>query len=191
VERAATLLPAWAGVVVALPYLFLVGYAAPRFMLPAYALLALPAAQAVRHLCLRPAGVVRPVAVALVGVLVAGHLVVQVRQLESVMAGSEPGRERWGAVAAALAEHGVTPPCLLIGPESAPVAYLARCDAVHLKRVTGDEPFTLADLRREATRQRVALVLRSGQARPAYSRGWTPLPAGDLPRGWRVFVAPR
>jgi hypothetical protein len=190
-ERAATLLPAWAGVVVALPYLFLVGYAAPRFMLPSYALLALPAAQALRQLCLRPAGAFRRVAIALVVLLVAGHLVVQGRQLESIMAGSEPGRERWGAVAAALSRHGVTPPCLLIGPESAPVAYVARCDAVHLKRVAGDEPFTLADLRSEATRQRVALVLRSGQDRPAYSRGWTPVPAADLPRGWRVFVAPR
>jgi hypothetical protein len=189
--RSATLLPALVGVVLALPYLFLVGYAAPRFLLPSYALLALPAAQGLRHLCLRPTGDVRRAVAAGVAVLLAGHLVVQYRQLESIMAGSEPGRERWDAVAAALARHGVTPPCLLIGPESAPVAYLARCDAVHLKRVPGDEPFTLADLREQATRQTVALVLRSGQGRPSYARGWEPLPADDLPKGWRVLVSPR
>ena len=46
-----------------LPYLFLVGYAAPRFMLPAYALLALPVGQALHHLATDPRGRVRPVPV--------------------------------------------------------------------------------------------------------------------------------
>lgn len=200
--RSTTLLPALVGVVLALPYLFLVGYAAPRFLLPSYALLAIPAAQAVRHLCLRPSGPprpagprrpaasVRPAAAALAAVLLAGHLALQYRQLESILAGSQPGRQKWDAVAVALARHGVRPPCVLLGPESPPVAYLARCDAVHLKRVAGDEPYTLPDLREQATHQRVALVLRPGQPRPAYARGWKPLPADDLPRGWRVLVAP-
>ena len=207
--RSATLLPAMVGVVLALPYLFLVGYAAPRFLLPSYALLALPAAQALRHLCLRaaapgrppdqgrpvvqgrPAVSVRPVVAGVVAVLLAGHVALQYRQLESILAGSEPGRAQWDSVAATLARHGVTPPCLLTGAEAAPVAYLARCDAVHLERVPGDEPFTLADLRAQAARQHVALVLRSGQGRPSFARGWAPLPAGDLPKGWRVLVAPR
>jgi hypothetical protein len=34
-------------------------------------------------------------------------------------------------------------------------------------------------------------VLRSGEDRPAYTSGWRPLPARELPRGWRVLVAPR
>jgi hypothetical protein len=70
------------------------------------------------------------------------------------------------------------------------VAYLARCDGVNVERLPGDEPFTLADLREQATRQRVALVLHGGQQRPSYTRGWKALPAADLPRGWRVYVAP-
>ena len=188
--RSATLLPAFVGVVLALPYLFLVGYAAPRFLLPAYALLALPAAQALRHLCLRPTGVVRPVAAGVVAVLLAGQLVVQYRQLTSIVAASDPGRQHLVALAAAMARHGVAPPCVLIGSDAAPVAYVARCDAVRLKTQPGDEPFTLADLTAEATRQHVALVLRGKQPRPAYAKGWKPLPAKDLPRGWRVYVSP-
>ncbi|MET9431152.1 MULTISPECIES: hypothetical protein [unclassified Streptomyces] len=39
------------GVALALPYLFTVGYAAPRFLLPAYALLALPVARCLLWLC--------------------------------------------------------------------------------------------------------------------------------------------
>lgn len=188
--RSAVLLPAFVGGVVALPYLLLVGYAAPRFLLPAYALLALPAAQALRHLCLRPSGVVRPAAAGVVAVLLAGQLVVQYRQLTSIVAGSDPGRQHLVALAAAMARHGVSPPCMLIGSDAAPVAYVARCDAVRIRTSPGDEPFTLADLRAEATRQHVALVLRAGQARPSYAKGWTALPAKDLPHGWRVYVAP-
>ena len=188
--RSATLLPAFVGVVLALPYLFLVGYAAPRFLLPAYALLALPAAQALRHACLRPSGVVRPVGAGVVAVLLAGHLVVQYRQLTSIVAGSDPGRRDLMALAEGMARHGVAPPCMLIGSDAAPVAYVARCDAVRLKTRPGDEPFTLADLRVQATRQQVALVLRGTQRRPSYATAWKPLPAGDLPRGWRVYVAP-
>ncbi|MYW46710.1 hypothetical protein GT346_26155, partial [Streptomyces sp. SID161] len=47
---AATALPLGCAATAAFPYLFLIGYAAPRFLLPAYALLAVPAADALVHL---------------------------------------------------------------------------------------------------------------------------------------------
>ncbi|MFJ4523473.1 hypothetical protein ACIP4Y_21360 [Streptomyces sp. NPDC088810] len=46
----ATALPLACAATAAFPYLFLIGYAAPRFLLPAYALLALPVADALLHL---------------------------------------------------------------------------------------------------------------------------------------------
>jgi hypothetical protein len=191
-SRMVTLLPAWVGGLTALPYLFLVGYAAPRFLLPSYALLAIPAAQALHHLCVRREGSVRRPAAALVAVLMAGHLAVQYRVLDGMVETQQASRDRWAQVARVLGEQGIDPPCLLVGTESAPVAYVARCDAVHLRRVAGDEPFDRADLEEATTRQSVALVLRSGQGRPTYARSWQPLPASaGLPRGWRVFVAPR
>ncbi|QJS08503.1 hypothetical protein HKX69_02325 [Streptomyces argyrophyllae] len=51
---AATLLPLACAATAAFPYLFLIGYAAPRFLLPAYALLAIPVADALAHLATRP-----------------------------------------------------------------------------------------------------------------------------------------
>jgi hypothetical protein len=190
-SRMVTLLPAWVGVLLALPYLLLVGYAAPRFLLPAYALLVLPAAFAVAHLVGLAPGRWRGLAVALVAVALAVHVGAQLRVLESIVDTAGVGRDRWLRVAAALPRHDVEPPCLLTGAESAPVAYLAGCDSVHLERVPGDEDFGLDDLQAARRSQAVAVVLRSGEGRPAYTSGWRPLPARELPRGWRVLVAPR
>jgi len=96
---AAVLLAAFAGAVQAVPHLFLVGYAAPRFLLPAYALLVLPAASAMRWL-LAPRGTVRAVPAAAAAVLLVGHLVVQSHWLRQVTAAQEQGRQRWTQVAA-------------------------------------------------------------------------------------------
>ncbi|MFE9359518.1 hypothetical protein ACFYPB_36265 [Streptomyces olivaceoviridis] len=52
-RRAATVLPLACAATAAFPYLFLIGYAAPRFLLPAYALLAIPVADALAHLTAR------------------------------------------------------------------------------------------------------------------------------------------
>ncbi|WP_107051487.1 hypothetical protein [Streptomyces sp. NRRL S-1022] len=50
----ATALPLGCAATAAFPYLFLIGYAAPRFLLPAYALLAVPVADALFHLTTAP-----------------------------------------------------------------------------------------------------------------------------------------
>ncbi|GHA30940.1 MULTISPECIES: hypothetical protein [Streptomyces] len=52
-RRAVTVLPLACAATAAFPYLFLIGYAAPRFLLPAYALLAIPVAGALAHLIAR------------------------------------------------------------------------------------------------------------------------------------------
>ncbi|MEU6600035.1 hypothetical protein [Streptomyces flaveolus] len=53
-RAARTLLPLACAATAAFPYLFLIGYAAPRFLLPAYALLAIPVADALVHLTTGP-----------------------------------------------------------------------------------------------------------------------------------------
>jgi hypothetical protein len=183
----ATLLPVFVGAAGALPYLFLVGYAAPRFLLPAYALLALAAAQALTWLA-APAGRLRPVLALGVAVLVVGHVVVQGVWLERIIDSQAPARERYVRIAAALERHGVTPPCTLVGQESAPVAYVARCDQVRIGR-PGDEEFTAADLQERIRSERFAVVLRRGEAPPDYARAWEQVPRRELPGGWRVFLA--
>lgn len=179
----ATLLPAWAGGVLALPYLLLVGYAAPRFMLPVYALLALPVGQALHHLVTDPRGRLRPVPVALVTALLLGHVAVQYRTLETIVDGQVASRATWAEVGGVLARHGVVPPCTLLGGQSPPVAYVSRCDAVTLQRYPGDEPFSQQDLRAVMLREPVAVVLRPAEVIPAWARTWSQVPASDVPRG--------
>lgn len=185
--REATLLPAAVGVAGALPYLFLVGYAAPRFLLPAYALVALPVAQALGWLA-APRGRPHPLGVGVVGALVLGHVFIQLVWLNRVIEGTEPGRARYVAIARALDAHGVRPPCTLVGTESAPVAYVARCDQVWLGS-PGDERFTPAELERRIATQSFAVVLRPGDQVPEYARGWRQIPRSELPRGWRILLA--
>lgn len=186
----ATLLPSWVGGVLALPYLFLVGYAAPRFMLPAYAVLALPVCQAVHHLTSDARGRLRPVPVALATAVLLGHVAVQYRTLDTIVDAQTESRARWAEVSAVLARHGVMPPCTLLGGQSPPVAYVARCDAVTLQRYPGDEAFSLEDLRAVVQREPVAVVLRPAEARPAWASTWSQVPAAEAPRGWRILLAP-
>ena len=55
-RAAATVLLVACAATAAVPYLFMIGYAAPRFLLPAYALLAIPVADVVVRLVTRPGG---------------------------------------------------------------------------------------------------------------------------------------
>ncbi|GAA3903880.1 hypothetical protein GCM10022207_86310 [Streptomyces lannensis] len=95
----------------AIPYLFFIGYAAPRFLLPAYALLALPVADALVFLLTVSRGVWRPVAVTAVAVGLLGHLAIQASVLERLVLGTARGHQRWDHIAAELHRNGVRPPC--------------------------------------------------------------------------------
>ncbi|CAM5587106.1 Integral membrane protein OS=Streptomyces tendae OX=1932 GN=F3L20_17015 PE=4 SV=1 [Streptomyces tendae] len=107
----ATLLPLACAVAAAAPYLFMIGYAAPRFLQPAYALLAVPVADALWHLVRTGRERWRPVAAALVALAVAGHLAVQF----SVLGGgfvdrNVDSREDWARVADELHRLGSARP---------------------------------------------------------------------------------
>jgi hypothetical protein len=190
-ERVAVLVPTVVGVACALPYLVLVGYAAPRFLLPAYALLGLPAATGLARLVDRRRRGARWALSAAAAVGLAGHLAVQDAWLDDALARSARNDAMWSSVARVLADGGVRPPCTLIGASSAPVAYRGRCDSVRLATLPGDEPYTLRDLLGTARSQSTALVLARGEGVPPYARSWTPVPDPRLPAGWRVRVAPR
>ncbi len=112
-----------AGAGLAAQYLFLVGYGAPRFLLPAYALLALPVAL----LLVRLASSGRLPA-ALVVVAVAGQLATQHLVLGRRVERSQVYRAAERAVAQALKQAGLRGPCVVGGPASTlPIAYEAGC----------------------------------------------------------------
>ena len=191
-RRLAAWLPAWVGAATGVPYLVLVGYAAPRFMLPMYALLALPSAQALRALTLRPPARARLVIVPVVVAALVAHGAAQLRILGNVVQQQVDEHARYVAVAGDLRRLGVTPPCTLIGVNATPIAYVAGCDAVRVARYPGDEQFSVGDLRQVLRHQVVALLAAPREVPASWAEGWGRVPRSRTPhlRGGVVYVAP-
>ncbi|WP_236067475.1 hypothetical protein [Streptomyces brasiliscabiei] len=173
--------PLWPAVAVAVavataaPYLFFVPYAAPRFLLPAYALLAVPAAVgllAVVHRA-RTRRSLLPTAVLTLALL--GHWGLQVDLVHTHAGIQQRARGDWDRIASVLREHGVQPPCVLSGNRSTiPIAHTAGCT------VTETDPLARPD----------ALVLRERKP-PRWARDWQVFPVPDTYNpGWTVVVRP-
>ncbi|MER5178184.1 glycosyltransferase family 39 protein [Streptomyces sp. NPDC002896] len=139
----------------AFPYLLLITYSAPRFLLPAYALLSLPVAvlacQAVRS-ARTPALVGGLIAAAVALQLVGQGLVLQHTTAQTARVAA-----LYETVGKDLRGLGVHPPCLVAGTFALAPAYDAGCGS----------PQTLG-------RHADALLIRRSTRRPRYTRGWTP-----------------
>lgn len=186
-HQAENLAPALVGAAFALPYLLLVGYSAPRFLLPSYALLAIPAAAGVGVLVARLPTITRPGLLAVGAVTLVLFWHVQVGILDQESASLRRSNARAEQAVGELRAAGVIPRCTLIGTYSTPVGFLAGCASVALARPgRGHEVFTLQDLRRRITTQHVAVVLRAGAGRPSYARGWIHVPSSRF----AIWAAP-
>ncbi|MDV5145835.1 hypothetical protein R1T08_16870 [Streptomyces sp. SBC-4] len=176
----------------AAPYLFTVGYAAPRFLLPAYALLAVPVGEcavslfaAVRSARWRRAGT------ALLAVALLGHLAVQYAVLDRAVSNSRSVRVQFTAVASALHGHGVRPPCLVTGREYVLIGYYAGCSS---RQPRGhDESITPDGIAAAARRMPVAVIVPAGAAPPDYARAWRSvrLPSTGSWERHDAYVSPR
>ncbi|MFF0160809.1 hypothetical protein ACFYRY_25230 [Streptomyces sp. NPDC005263] len=165
-----TLVPLACAATAAVPYLFMIGYAAPRFLLPAYALLAIPVADALLHLVTGPNGRWRPVAAAVVALGLAGHLAVQYTVLERTVDRTAADRRVWARTADELHRLGIRPPCLLTGHEALPVAYYTGCSSAATSGPNANS--TEADIRRTARRIPTATLIRPDGTPPPYARDW-------------------
>ncbi|MFB7290897.1 hypothetical protein [Actinacidiphila glaucinigra] len=187
----ARFLPAVCGLSLALPYLVLIDYAAPRFLLPAYALLALPAAQCLLLLPGRVRPALRPAVAGAVVAVVLAQLVTQQIVLHRAVRSSTIGNGDYARMAAELTRLGVRPPCLVTGPMATPVGYQARCasgqTAGHNENLTPDGVLRLART------QPVAVLTPPNGQPPAYARDWPsrPLPNLRYHPGYRVHLSPR
>ncbi|MFI6082871.1 hypothetical protein ACIBBB_18150 [Streptomyces sp. NPDC051217] len=182
------LVPTLVGLSMAVQYLLLIGYAAPRFLLPVYALFALPTALLLVWLVrtARP----RRLVVGLLVTAAVAHLWVQGSVVADRAERSRADRVKLSGVAAVLARQGVRPPCVISGTEAIRVAFRAGCAS----RQTGghDGSITPAQLVAVASERPVAFVV-AGQARPpAYARGWRVERIPDLPglSDCRVHLSP-
>ncbi|MFF4650769.1 hypothetical protein [Streptomyces sp. NPDC001380] len=189
-RRAEAVLTTAAAGCLAAPYLFGIDYAAPRFLLPAYALLALPVAQGLPGLPGRVRPVLRPAAAAVLVLALAGHPAVQQAVLRGVVAGARTSSGDHARLAAALHRLGVRPPCLLTGDHAPPAAYCAGCAS----RQTGghDASATPAAVLAAVRRLPVALLAAPGGLPPSCARGWRAAPVPDLRNlhGLQVLLPP-
>ncbi|MFF2844746.1 hypothetical protein ACFVT5_00240 [Streptomyces sp. NPDC058001] len=176
-----TLLPLACAAAMAVPYVLLIGYAAPRFLLPTYALAALPvAALAVRavHRYGRPAA-------AVVLLLVVAQLASQAAQTDRLTPVTAAVDQRYRAAADGLRALGLSPPCLVTGDRALPVAYDAGCASAQIGG--NNTSVTRAELLRMIPRQPTAVLTAGGRRPPSYARDWTPYPlphSGGL-TAWR------
>ncbi|MFE2510955.1 hypothetical protein ACFXC9_21270 [Streptomyces naganishii] len=168
----------------AFPYLFLIGYAAPRFLLPAYALLAVPVADALAHLVRTPAGNWRPLALSLTALGLAVHLGAQYAVLAHTVDRTTADRIAWDRTAAELHRLGVRPPCLLTGESAIPIAFYTGCGSAATSGNNANS--TREEIVRTARRIPAAALTTAKGSPPDYARSWTPHRLGDL----RLYVAP-
>ncbi|EPH44881.1 hypothetical protein ABT390_37665 [Streptomyces aurantiacus] len=172
-------LAAAVGVCAALPYVVVVPYTAPRFLLPTHALLAVPAAMGVLAAVRWARGARVPVlAGGVLAAVLVGHLAVQGSLVSSNSRIQSAAREDWERVARVVHREGVRPPCLLGGNTSViPLAYAAGC-----------EPAPRGKERRGDERRPDVLVLRR-HALPGWAQDWHGVRVPDTySRGWRVYV---
>ncbi|MFE6161550.1 hypothetical protein ACFQ7F_21865 [Streptomyces sp. NPDC056486] len=183
-RTAGTLLPLACAATASIPYLFMIGYAAPRFLLPFYALLAIPVADAFIHLVTASRPAWRPVVVTLVALAAAGHLAVQYAVLEGAVDRSTAARQNWSRTASELHRLGVRPPCVLTGYEALPIAFYAGCSSAQTQGHNAST--TRADLVRTARRTPTAALVPVEERPPGYARGWPSRRFGGL----RIHVGP-
>ena len=132
-ERLPVVAAVVAGLFCAAQYIFGVWYAAPRFLLPAYALLFVAAAVGLVELVRRaPAGAARAVVVGVIVLLVGAQLVTQAVILRTkVLPPNNHGLKVWAAMSYALKREVVGhSSCAVAGPSTPPMAYGARCRSV-------------------------------------------------------------
>ena len=155
-RMATALLPAGCGLCLAAQYLFMINYAAPRFLLPAYALLAIPVADGLAFIRAAVGRDLRPAVTATVTCFLILQLVTQHLVLDHEVGGTVTFHDDYTRIVAELAARGVRPPCLIAGVQYIPIAFAAGCAS------TGNA----------APGEPVAVLVQVRGHPPSYARRW-------------------
>jgi hypothetical protein len=153
---ASALLPAGCGLCLAAQYLFMINYAAPRFLLPAYALLAIPVADGLAFVLTSVRLDLRPAVTATVTCLLILQLATQHLVLDHEVGGTVTFHDDYSRIVAQLADRGVRPPCLITGVQYIPIAFYAGC----------------ASAGNAAPGEPVAVLVQVRGHPPSYARTW-------------------
>lgn len=196
-RRTARFAPATLAAVVAsvfaASYLFGVGYAAPRFLLPAYALAALPVAEALGWLVRGAPARWRPATVALAVVGLVAHAGVQARGLDVILHKQGHKRTAFARIGGELARLGVRSPCLVFGAAGAPkaVAFYAHCRQRSVSHVRDVRHTPRVVRAARAAGEHVVVVALGSGALPHWLDRWSrvSLAGAGAPR-WCAFLPP-
>jgi hypothetical protein len=157
---------------VGIQYLFLINYAAPRFLIPMYALLAVPVAECAGWLLQRRTLAPRIVVAAGAAACIALQLISQHAVLRRVVTYSRTYDTK---VAGELNSLGVKAPCLVKGQQFIPFAYYAGCASAPVLQAAGPGVT-------------VAVVEAAGRSAPSYAQHWA---FHWLPHtGYVVYIKP-
>ncbi|MGW3248284.1 hypothetical protein [Streptomyces sp. NPDC001070] len=182
---ATTFLPVACAAALAVPYLLLIDYSAPRFLLPAYALLSLPIAAAALTFAARmPTVRARAVATGVMAALLVAHLAGQFTVLHHNVARARTTAGHYRSAADGLRRLGLRPPCLVTGTHALPVAYYGGCASAETSG--NNRSTTLPALLRRMVREPSAVLTGRGQQPPRYARDWTGHRLAGT--GWVAYV---
>jgi hypothetical protein len=150
-------------------YLFGIWYAAPRFLLPAYALAAIPVADLVAWIIAKTRPGERPAMKVLIGFVLFGQVVTQHAVLERQVADTVALHKDYAVIAADLRRLGVTGRCLINGSQSIPVAFYADCASAPAPARAEPTQARMAGL---GDHWRFAVLEWASSRPPAYARNW-------------------
>lgn len=174
------------GLALAAEYVVLVGYAAPRFLEPSYAVLALPVAELVVAAARVARSDRRRLAVAVAMVAVFGVQVVgQARIVRSLNRQNSRDSARADAISGFLKGHGVSGPCAIAGLAAGPVSFQRGCYGIDTVRW---RPIA-KDLARRAGEQVVVIGPRD-RSPASFVDAWASYglsPAGEPT--WRAWIS--
>jgi hypothetical protein len=184
------LLATASALVLAAPYLFYIDYAAPRFLLPSYGLLAIAAAGGLLWLTGLGGSEVRALTSAAVAGALLAHLLVQQDVLETAREQPEQVSHSQRAASDFLREQqGVRPPCVFWGVGAIQLSYQLKCRSERGSRSgapAADDPVIQAALTRG---DRVVVRVDDDLEVPELMAGWRRV---DLPNsgGLVAYLSP-
>ena len=183
-QAALAVLPTCAGLALLAEYTVTISYAAPRFLLPTYALASIPAAQGLLWVAdflhgWRWRTLWLTAAAGMLAVQLVSQLVILDRD---VVPAQRAIRLQYISVAQAVREQGLQPPCIVVGHTAGPIAFSAGCtDVPTINQVP--------QLMKAARRSDVG-VLTTRRVAHAFYSGWPSyrLQAAHLRHRWYLYV---
>jgi len=174
-SRGILLLTAITAAVVSTQYLLLIDYAAPRFLMSTYALLALPVAACAVELVRRAPTRMRTAAITIAALVFAAQATSQFLVLHHRSQSEVTARAQLAELGTRLSEVGLHSPCTLMGPDTFQTAFYVGCSYAP----TSDPPGP------------GAVAQPAGQPQPEVTRTWehctVVLPDGST---WDLYLTP-